>query len=441
MMSVPRMGHYIVELPDGRVALLGGHGTGFVALDSLDLWSPANNTFASVGIPFIYDMGALIPLADGSYLMAGGAADLGVAPGYASAQILDPANATVASTGTTMTLARMFCKGVQLTGGKVLIVGGWYDLNSATYGEVFNPSSKAFTPTGALNTPRSLPLVFPTSDGRAVVVGGTDTYGNVNIPSIEIYDPTTNTFTMLAARAIAGETNWVYAAREYGEDVGRCKTSDGRYVFLMSRSVNGNAEYALALFDPASKQFSKLALTPVFWNNLSIWPPVVDATNNRVLMLVGANQNGGANATFQVYQADLATGQALALSQAMTISNYYPGSVGMTVLKDGRLFVTGGTTSVDYNYNFNPVQNTFFLSGLTPPPWLQSPTMIGRSLSFSICGAVGCTYQIQSVSNLGTSDEWQSAESVTLTNAIQGWSDPAPLANPSRFYRLVQTSP
>ena len=54
----------------------------------------------------------------------------------------------------------------------------------------------------------------------------------------------------------------------------------------MSRSVNGNAEYALALFDPASKQFSKLALTPVFWNNLSIWPPVVDATNNRVLMLV-----------------------------------------------------------------------------------------------------------------------------------------------------------
>ena len=214
MMSVPRMGHYIVELPDGRVALLGGHGTGFVALDSLDLWSPANNTFASVGIPFIYDMGALIPLADGSYLMAGGAADLGVAPGYASAQILDPANATVASTGTTMTLARMFCKGVQLTGGKVLIVGGWYDLNSATYGEVFNLSSKAFTPTGALNTPRSLPLVFPTSDGRAVVVGGTDSYGNVNIPSIEIYDPTTNTFTMLAARAIAGETNWVYAAKE-----------------------------------------------------------------------------------------------------------------------------------------------------------------------------------------------------------------------------------
>ena len=125
----------------------------------------------------------------------------------------------------------------------------------------------------------------------------------------------------------------------------------------------------------------------------------------------------------------------------MTISNYYPGSVGMTVLKDGRLFVTGGTTSVDYNYNFNPVQNTFFLSGLTPPPWLQSPTMIGRSLSFSIRGAVGCTYQIQSVSNLGTSDEWQSAESVTLTNAIQGWSDPAALANPSRFYRLVQTSP
>jgi hypothetical protein len=440
MMTVPRMGHYIVDLPDGRVALLGGHGTGFVALGSLDLWTPASNSFTNVSLPFVYDMGALVPLADGSYLMAGGAADLGVAPGYATAQILDPTSATVTSTGTTMTLARMFCKGAQLTGGAVLIVGGWYDINSATYGEIFNPSSKAFTATGALNTPRALPLVFPTLDGKAVVLGGTDIYGSVNIASIEIYDPTTNAFTVLAASAIAGETNWVYGAKEYGEDIGRYKTSDGRYVFMMSRTVNSNAEYALAFFDPASKQFSKLALTPVSWDNLSVWPPVVDATNNRVLMLVGANQNGGANATFQVYQADLATGQALALSGPLTISNYYPGSVGMTVLKDGRLFVTGGTTSVDSYYNYNPVQNTFFLSGLNPPPRIQSPIIFGKSVSFSIGGSVGGTYQIQSVSSLGPGNQWQNAGSVTLTNVIQSWSDPVLLTNSSRFYRLIQTN-
>jgi hypothetical protein len=443
MMSVPRMGHYIVELPDGRVALLGGHGTGFVSLNSMDLWTPASNTFASVNLPFVYDMGALIPLAGGLYLMAGGAANYGVAPGYASAQILDPTSATVTSTGTTMVRPRMFCKGAQMTGGRVLIVGGWYDYvnGSGTYGEVFDPSSKAFTATGPLNAPRSLPLVFPTLDGKAVVVGGTDITGSANIPSIEIYDPTSNTFTILAASAIAGETDWVYGAREYGEDIGRCKTSDGRYVFMMSRTVNGNAEYALAFFDPASKQFSKLALTPVFWNNLAVWPPVVDATNNRVLMLAGANQNGGANATFRVYQADLATGQALALSDALTISDYWPGSVGMTLLPDGRLFVTGGTTSMDYYYNFNPVQNTFFLSGLNPPPQIQSPVISGSAFSFTILGSMGGTYQIQTLSSLGTGDQWQSTGSVTLTNSIQTWSDPVLLTGLNRFYRLVQTDP
>jgi hypothetical protein len=96
---------------------------------------------------------------------------------------------------------------------------------------------------------------------------------------------------------------------------------------------------------------------------------------------------------------------------------------------------------VDYNYNFNPVQNTFFLGGLNPPFWLHSPTMVGRSVSFSICGTAGATYQIQSASSLGAGDQWQSAGSVTLTNAIQSWSDPALLANSSRFYRLVQINP
>ena len=441
VMSVARMGHYIVQLPDSRVALLGGHGTGFSALNSMDLWTLANNSCVNQSLPFVYDMGALIPLADGTYLMAGGAADWGVAPGYASAQLLSPTSATVASTGTTMNLPRMRCKGAQLTGGSVLIVGGWYDYSSGTYGEIYTPSNKAFAATGALNSPRSLPLVFPTSDGKAVVVGGTDIYGSSNIPSIELYDPGSNTFTVLAACAIAGEPNWVYGGVEYGEDVGRFKTSDGRYVFLMWETVNTNTEYALAFFDPASKQFSKLALTPVFWNNLAVWPPVVDAANNRVLMLAGASPDGGADATFRVYQADLATGETLALSDPLTISNYYPGSVATTLLRDGRLFVTGGTTSMDYNYNFNPVPNTFFLSGLNPPPQIKWPVLSSRTVSFTICCSIGYSCQIQSVSSLNTSNHWQTVDCVTLTNSTQVWTDPVPFTNSSRFYRLVQTTP
>ena len=262
MMSVPRMGHYIVPMPGGAVALLGGHGTGFVALNSMDLWTPTNNTFTGASIPFVYDGGALVPISDGTYLMAGGAANLGIAPGYASAQILYPSNATVTSTGTSMVYPRMRCQGAQLTGGNVLIVGGWNDAASTTYGEVFTPSNNAFASTGPLNNPRSLPLVFPTSDGQAVVVGGTSIYGDSDISSVELYNPSSNAFTVLAPFVIPSETAWVYAALGYGQDIEHCKTSDGRYVFMMSQ--NGGTDYALAFFDPVSKQFSKLALTPAF---------------------------------------------------------------------------------------------------------------------------------------------------------------------------------
>jgi hypothetical protein len=37
---------------------------------------------------------------------------------------------------------------------------------------------------------------------------------------------------------------------------------------------------------------------------------------------------------------------------------------------------------------------------------------------------------------LGTSTNWQTLGTLTLTNSVQTWSDPAPATNFSRFYRL-----
>jgi len=44
--------------------------------------------------------------------------------------------------------------------GKVLIVGGWYDNSSATYGEVYDPSSGIFAQTGAANVLRANPILI-----------------------------------------------------------------------------------------------------------------------------------------------------------------------------------------------------------------------------------------------------------------------------------------
>ena len=239
---------------DGGGAL-GGHGTGFVSLNSMDIWNPASNSFASAALPFVYDGGALVHLSDGNYLLAGGAADLGVAPGYNTAQILNATTATAASTGTEHGSPAHAVQRHATTNGAVLIVGGWYDSDSATYGEIYDPASKEFSATGPLNTPRSMPYVFPTADGQAVVVGGLSVYGDSNISSIELYDPVANSFSVLAASAIAGEPDWVYGYGWNALDSDQCKTADGSYIFLMNRTVNSQTEYALGVFDPVSKTF------------------------------------------------------------------------------------------------------------------------------------------------------------------------------------------
>ncbi|MFA6291108.1 MAG: kelch repeat-containing protein, partial [Victivallales bacterium] len=369
LMTTARMMHYNVELPDGRVALLGGHGTAFLVLNSMELWNPVNNSFTSVSMPYIFDGAALVHLADGRYLLAGSADNSGRAPGFNTAQILDPTTATVTAAGTTMIHSRMLCQGAQMTEGNVLIVGGWYDTASGTYGEVFNPSTSVFTTTGALNSPRANPYVFPTTDGKAVVAGGMGVRGTTGNQPVELYDPVSNTFSVLASSAIDGETDWVFTANLNGQDLTRRQIADGRYVFMMNRTVNSQTEYALAFFDPATKQFTKQTMTPEFWTNLSVWSPVLDQANNRLLFLAGTNLNSGANLTFRVYQVEFSTGEALPLSDDLTVADYYLGDVGLILLSDGRLFVTGGTTSVNAQYNFTPVRNTLFLSGpITQPP-------------------------------------------------------------------------
>ena len=79
-MNVARMGHSAVVLPaaDGRaasarLAVFGGHGTGFTALDSFEVWAPGTDTFTLGILPFTFDWGALARLADGTLLLAGGA--------------------------------------------------------------------------------------------------------------------------------------------------------------------------------------------------------------------------------------------------------------------------------------------------------------------------------------------------------------------------------
>lgn len=353
-MAQPRMAHYSVSLPDGRVALIGGHTSGFVSMNTLEVLSVDGSALTEYTMPSPFDGGAVVRLRDGRILMAGGAANLGVAPGYSTTAFFDPETNAVAA-GPSLVNPRMNCYGVQLAGGRVLVVGGWYDPTSAAWPEISDLGLSSFSSTGSLNVPRSSPLVLPMNDGRAVVMGGSQLYGNAYYEDVEVYDPETNAFTVLRSTLVPDESGWmVFSAQKVAQDL---LLPDGRYAFLIQKQVGQTWVPAVGIFDPADGSVTRreipeeaIGQDAVFW---------VLVRGETLYLLLGRNHNSGANTHFRLVRmrADSATFES---SNTLSIESYYLGNATPAILGD-RIFVAGGTTSVGYSFNFEPVADTFFL--------------------------------------------------------------------------------
>ena len=89
-MNNARMSHYQVLLNDGEIWLVGGHGIDFKALNTSELFDINSGQFTLQNMNYFHDCGALIEMNDGKFLIAGGARDLGIAPGFNTAEIYDP---------------------------------------------------------------------------------------------------------------------------------------------------------------------------------------------------------------------------------------------------------------------------------------------------------------------------------------------------------------
>ncbi|MBI4491752.1 MAG: hypothetical protein HY690_03055, partial [Chloroflexi bacterium] len=377
-MNTARMAHRTATLSDGRVVVFGGHGSGFVSLSSAEVWNPSSNTFASLAMSYPHDFFALARLADGRYLLAGGAQNLGVAPGYNTTEIYNPADNSFTPTGP-MTRARTNHGAATLASGQVLVVGGWYDTGSATYGEVYDPSTGTFAATGPLNTPRAYPLVLPTGDGKAVVIGGLGVYGSPYQEQVELYDPATNAFSVLQSNLFPGDPGWDVFGNQVTGPIDEQRLSDGRYL-LYGQRYNGSLwEYTLFTFDPASKLLARVATTPALPDSgtASLGAPLVDPSAGRAYLL---GQVAGANpAQLRLYSIDLATG-TLSSPTDSYVPGYYPTYVGMSVLRDGRLFFTGGSSQTGGSLNYYPVANTLFAS----PALASAPTPTATATSAPI---------------------------------------------------------
>jgi len=365
-LSEPRMGHRTVTLADGSPVPLGGHTTGFTRSDTMDTGTPEITSFSSAQMPATADGAAVAKLADGQFLIAGGASDsLGKAPGVDTAMLLSTTTrgTTITALPVQMVHPRMNCAAGRLAGGPVLVVGGWYDMESATYGELFTPGTTrgdaSFVATGALNSPRSHPLVIPTADGGAVVAGGLGPNGR-DVTRLEAYDPTTNTFSILAETPLNDGEPWILNTRLPG-DVRRQQRSDGTYVFWAwhARTEEG----AIFLFDPITRSFTRVPVFPSLGATAKqAFMPVIDATETRALVLVGAYDEALVESQFLVHVIDLITGKGRSMTSPVTVAGYFPAGATLTgFVQDGttRLLLAGGCSELGLKQNFHPVARTF----------------------------------------------------------------------------------
>ncbi len=347
MMQVDRMNHVTVSLDDGRALLLGGHGTNFVSLNSAELFDPTNNSLTSLSMQSPRDLAAVQKLADGRYLIAGGAYDLGVAPGYQTAELFNPKTLAFSATGN-MVRPRMESDAELLPDGRVLIVGGWYSNDSATYGEIYDPAKGTFAATGALNTPRASPVLLPTVDGRVVVLGGTSIYGDSIIGQVEVYSPTTNAFTVLRDRLMPSDPG-VYVTSQSRGRADEQRLSDGRYLLLAGNDVGTTTP--MVAFNPET-----LGVTRLDGFDQGGGPLVFDSSHQLAYVpyYPAAGQLG-------IARFDILAQTTKLLPVAGFEISYNLGYMGVIFVDPTRIWFSGGFSCSGSSTNFCPVSDTFFV--------------------------------------------------------------------------------
>ncbi len=286
-MNKTRISPYMTTLSDGRVVIFGGREYNFVSCAYADIYNPTTNSFTEVAMNTPRDMGSVVKLSNGKYFIAGGSHDLGVAPGYNTTEIFDPV-ANTFTPAATMNYSRCVNTAALLSNGKVLVVGAWYNTPGATYSEVYDPVANTFTNTGAMVTPRANALVLPANDGTAYVLGGYGSYGSPStMTAVEYYSSADNSFHSVGSEIFPSDPGWIVTM-----GAGQCspqddyKLSDGKYLFYAYR--NSPYEVALITFDPATKNFAKLATSSAIKNTYTdggFFDVVLDKTSGTAYLL------------------------------------------------------------------------------------------------------------------------------------------------------------
>ena len=345
-MNVPRSGHSAI-LVNGEVTVVGGHTSGFVLTPTAEYLK--DGEWHQLQTVYNHDGGISIVMKSGKVLLAGGFKDnLGIGQSY-EVELYDPVTHQFNGFGC-LDKKRVSGAAVELDSGRVMIAGNWYADDAI---EIFDGKA-TFSHVKPVAQTRSLPHVFCTSNGNALIMAGYDFHGNPidTIIVDRLYgDPFRNELF----------DNWKplqYDLVQHSDDSFIGDEEKGVFRYLMPVE---NKDGQLAIIDVRDTVFTPLPTsTPVpmksQWGSIRYITPVYADRQHQRGYVVGYDE------TSRLYALCIDYSKSPA---ALTLYHTDPlPEAGMRTIPvltaEGNLMLTGGM-GVEPNSNFSPMASVWLL--------------------------------------------------------------------------------
>jgi N-acetylneuraminic acid mutarotase len=331
-MTSARASHTSTLLTDGRVLVTGGVLSNNQQLRSAEIYDPATGIFTQVSRamsnPRSKHTATLLP--DGRVLVIGGK----------NADLFDPVTQTFTAT-TSRPVNRTSHATVVLADGSILITGGYLGPKASNSAEIYNPATQTFTVLAAtMRVPRANHAMTRLFDGTVLITGGFS--GTSPHDEVEIFDPVQQTFT-------AG-TSMLFHRSNHDALL----LTNGKVLVIGGTTKESGFLAINEIYDPASQ-------------NWSIHDTMVENRSGHTSTLLGGNilVAGGVTGSRTLQTAEMLDPSTMTFTSVgnMTLGRNQHSD---TLLPDGKVLLAGGSTDaviLDSAEVFDPANNSFAAVG------------------------------------------------------------------------------
>ena len=272
--------------------------------------------------------------------------------GFTVTATYDPNSRTVTQRTVSNTNHDMFCPGISFAGnGRLVVTGG----NSAQKTSLRDPGSDTWLPGADMRLARGYQSSATCSDGRVFTIGGSWS-GGTGGKNGEIYDPTSNTWTLLPGCPVdpmlTADAQGVYRSDNHAWLFGW----KGGSVFQAGPSKAMNW-YGTSGSGSRTGAGTRAADVDSMCGNAVMY----DAVAGKILTAGGSPNYQGAQATSNAHVITIGAPNTTPTVQKINSMSYPRIFANGVVLPDGQVFITGGHT---YGNPFSDENSV-----LTPELW------------------------------------------------------------------------